>query len=308
MVGLIFTGYGRIYLVRLALRTYYDYRTSTVQGQLDDLEKQRNETIERLKNATKYNSTQELLKKYGGTPTPKDKPARKPEGKSPTQQNKSNMPQNDRTNIAPPPTANIPGRIHVPSPQGTPQHFPPQKMSSPQSQSPRNWQGPVSPQEPGEDFAPNAFAAPLQYAQAQEGPRWYDRLMDVLMGEDESLPGKRLALICKNCRLVNGQAPPGVLRLEDVGKWRCAGCGTTNGEESEVRKLVASMKDETPLEEVPHATSSKTEEKEDAEDEDSESDVTQYSSEEERAKKPAAEAETPRRRSTRVKKSIQEAD
>ena len=49
--------------------------------------------------------------------------------------------------------------------------------------------------------------------------------MDVLLGEDETLPRARLALICSNCRLVNGQAPPGVKRLEDVGKWRCGGCG-----------------------------------------------------------------------------------
>lgn len=94
------------------------------------------------------------------------------------------------------------------------------------------------------DFAPNAFAAVPQYAQSEEGSRWFDRLMDVLLGEDESLPRNRLALICKNCRLVNGQAPPGAKRPEDVGKWRCGECGTVNGEEMEAMNIIASIKEE----------------------------------------------------------------
>jgi len=48
----------------------------------------------------------------------------------------------------------------------------------------------------------------------------------------------RFALICQNCRLVNGQAPPGTRTLEDVGKWRCQGCGSMNGVENEAEKLV----------------------------------------------------------------------
>ena len=126
--------------------------------------------------------------------------------------------------------------------------------------------------------------------------------MDVLLGEDETLPGKRLALICRNCRLVNGQAPPGVKRMEDVGKWRCAGCGAMNGEDNEVKKLVESIKNEAPVTEETSVPASKTgEAKKDSEKdefEDEESDITQYSSEEDTTR-PPAEAETPRRRSTR---------
>lgn len=65
--------------------------------------------------------------------------------------------------------------------------------------------------------------------------------MDVLLGEDETLPKNRMALICKHCRLVNGQAPPGIKRPEDLGKWRCIGCGGWNGEENEAEQLVAEM-------------------------------------------------------------------
>ena len=31
--------------------------------------------------------------------------------------------------------------------------------------------------------------------------------------------------------MVNGQAPPGVRTLEDIGRWRCGSCGEWNGRE-----------------------------------------------------------------------------
>lgn len=63
------------------------------------------------------------------------------------------------------------------------------------------------------------------------------------MGEDETSPKNRVALICSNCRLVNGQAPPGTKSLADLGKWRCFGCGGWNGEEDEGAKVVKEMKE-----------------------------------------------------------------
>jgi len=50
-------------------------------------------------------------------------------------------------------------------------------------------------------------------------------------------------LICRNCRLVNGQAPPGTKNLAEVGKWKCFGCGELNGEEDEGTKAVQEMKE-----------------------------------------------------------------
>ena len=143
--------------------------------------------------------------------------------------------------------------------------------------------------------------------------------MDVLLGEDESLPGKRLALICSNCRLVNGQAPPGVKRVEDVGKWRCAGCETMNGEDNDVKKIVAQIKHEA---NATDAANSSAEPSAEVEEKREESDITQYSSEEEEdedeevgkedkeedgkadtdiPKTPAIKTESPRR-STRARK------
>lgn len=83
--------------------------------------------------------------------------------------------------------------------------------------------------------------------------------MDVLLGEDETLPKNRLALICHHCRLVNGQAPPGVQHLEDVGTWRCAGCGTMNGEETEDTRLVRRIKEQAkPPKKDTHAVADET--------------------------------------------------
>jgi hypothetical protein len=72
-------------------------------------------------------------------------------------------------------------------------------------------------------------------------PHWYDKILDALLGEDETQPKNRLALICTECRLVNGQAPPGVRTLEDVGRWRCGGCGAWNGKEKREEEVVAGL-------------------------------------------------------------------
>ena len=218
-----------IYLVRLGFTTYYEYRTTSVQSQLIELEKQRESTIEKLKTATKYNDTQDLLKKYGGTPTPKTKPAIPSERK--TTRKQGGAPKDGRTTHVPPPTANIPGRNGTTTFTDTPPHLAPrvrgpldQNVYTASEATPPT-RDPVSLQPVCEEFAPNAFSAAPQYSRANERSRWYDRITDALLGDDETLPRARLALICDKCRLVNGQAPPGVRRLEDVGKWRCGGCG-----------------------------------------------------------------------------------
>ena len=139
--------------------------------------------------------------------------------------------------------------------------------------------------------------------------------MEVLLGEDETLPGKRLALICASCRLVNGQAAPGVMRLEDVGKWRCAGCGAMNGVDSDLKKIVDSIK----RKEVARVEGEKEEKAEDqtsnpdVNDASEESDTTIYSEAEDgiqggasKDSNPANRANSPVRRSTRPNKGKKE--
>lgn len=59
-----------------------------------------------------------------------------------------------------------------------------------------------------------------------------------MLGEDETAPKNRIVLICHKCRLVNGQAPPGVKNVAEVGAWRCMGCGAINGEMDEGKKII----------------------------------------------------------------------
>ncbi|KAL8653848.1 MAG: hypothetical protein Q9210_001850 [Variospora velana] len=239
-----------IYLVRLAITAAYGIRISKLQSQADALQKQRDATIEKLKTATRYNTTQELLKKYGGTPPSKEdlNETGRPRGSS-TQKEPAASGQR-RTNFAPPPTANIPGRNGAVSLPGTPQQARPRPYDQQRQDVPFSaaaavspWQDPAAELDASAEFAPNAFSSVPQYVQRGEGSSWYDRLMDLVLGEDETLPRNRLALICHECRLVNGQAPPGSQRLEDVGKWRCMGCSTMNGEEKEETKLLKHIRE-----------------------------------------------------------------
>ncbi|KAK4620683.1 Endoplasmic reticulum junction formation protein lunapark [Fulvia fulva] len=227
-----------IFGVRTGLDAYYNYRVSSTQRYLDDLNKQRDQAISRLKSATKYDSTQQLLEKYGGSPSGKRQPSPQPQGKRKSDIGPGSQvsPQN-RTGFAPPPTANIPGRqppptANIPRPEGAPPILPRPSTTNEQSG-------------PNEEFAPNAFSAPSRpptirqpSAQYAEGPKWYDRIMDVVLGEDETQAKNRIALICQNCRLVNGQAPPGARTAEDIGKWRCSACHTMNGIESEHKQVL----------------------------------------------------------------------
>ena len=218
-----------VYFIRFSLTNYYEYRISNIQSKLHELQRQRDRAIEKLKAATKYNDTQDLLKKYGGAPASQTKPAGPSERK--TNPKRGDVPRSERTVFVPPPTANIPGRDGLATPINTPQRLATQGRSSfgqdayPASRTTPPIRGPVSPQRISAELAPSAFSAAPQYSQANKRSQWYDRIMDALLGEDETLPTARLALICNKCRLVNGQAPPGVKRLEDVGKWRCGGCG-----------------------------------------------------------------------------------
>lgn len=238
----------RIYVVRTLASRFFDYRISKTQQHLDDLNKQRDVTIEKLKAATKYNSTQQLLEKYGGeSPRPSPSKGDDEKRKLLEAQRKPSTPQQQqppvaRTGLAPPPTANI-RRPVTPSAQSPPNPSPPspygaQNQPQPFPQTPPQ---PPRPQQPVDEpgFAPNAFPRSSQYI---EQSHWYDRLLDVLLGEDETQPKNRVALICRTCRLVNGQAPPGVRTLEELGRWRCGGCGVWNGEESEATKVLANIR------------------------------------------------------------------
>lgn len=271
-----------MYGVRALLKWYYTYRIGSVTSYLDHLTTQRSATIDKLKAATKYNSTQQLLEKYGGVPAQKTRKEPRPRTNSlmGPGTSKSKAPKG-RTSLGPPPaTANIPraqsmSAPNTPAPnhaqpvqavkppplqrilperdlaaqQAQQQAFMQQQAFQAQSQMQQFRSSTPSiagsrPQTAQSEFAPNAFPPPPQAyepASSSSEGKWYDRLLDIVMGEDETSPRNRIVLICENCRLVNGQAPPGVRRLEDVGLWRCFGCGAKNGVVDEGVKAVREM-------------------------------------------------------------------
>ncbi|EGO53258.1 hypothetical protein NEUTE1DRAFT_92393 [Neurospora tetrasperma FGSC 2508] len=241
-----------IYLVRTLSTMFFDYRINGLNAKLEYLQTERAKTIQKLKDATRYDSTLELLEKYGG---PENKIRRRASKKGGDDDNdedgaqrskKSQGRHANRIHIAPPPTANIqrPGAVgpNMPQPGAPPRG---QQLAP----SPMPPHGP----ELSAEFAPNAFetnprASPApphaQYplaAAAMAAPtesHWYDRILDTLIGEDETAAKNRIVLICKKCRLVNGQAPPGTKSLSEIGKWKCMSCGAVNGEMDEGKRIV----------------------------------------------------------------------
>ncbi|KJZ74305.1 hypothetical protein HIM_06311 [Hirsutella minnesotensis 3608] len=230
-----------IYLIRTANAAFYSFRIDSIESRLKEYQEERAKTIQKLKDATKYDSTLELLEKYGGADRPSSSQG-KGEGHGADASNNNNDAGGRSANntpgrgtpnrilVSPPPTANIqrsPG-TPVPPIQG--------------GLSPAPLSASSTPLTAGAEFAPNAFAPsphlPPPPPPPPAEPHWYDRIFDVLLGEDETASRNRIALICRSCRLVNGQAPPGTRSLAEVGTWKCMSCGTSNGEPDEGRKIL----------------------------------------------------------------------
>ncbi|KAG6293203.1 hypothetical protein E4U46_007854 [Claviceps purpurea] len=221
-----------IHTTRAIISAYFTYHIDTTSTHLQTYQDERAKTIQKLKDATKYDSTMELIEKYGGEN--KKKSQKGGDDLNKTAPNNASISKKSgvsnvrgRTNLPPPPTANI------------------MRPDSPaiiaDAKSNDNHQ---QDQQTGAEFAPNAFTnpppAPRNHHQQYMTPEahWYDRIFDVLLGEDETAAKNRYALICHACRLVNGQAPPGTKTLAEVGMWKCCGCGATNGEKDEGKRIV----------------------------------------------------------------------
>ena len=102
-------------------------------------------------------------------------------------------------------------------------------------------------------FHPSAFSPPPSPSLAPQEHRsktFLDRVLDLLVGEDENAADHRYALICRHCRAHNGLAPPGE-RGEDVG-YLCGRCGGWNGpdpnrkEESKAKDVISQAKQAEP--------------------------------------------------------------
>ncbi|KAL2180673.1 uncharacterized protein P884DRAFT_216093 [Thermothelomyces heterothallicus CBS 202.75] len=231
--------------VRTTTDALFEYRIEKLNARLKEYQAERAKTIQKLKDATKYDSTLELLEKYGGVENKQKKEGKATEESGDAGQEEGRgkakhqgLPQ--RTNMPPPPTANI-QRPAVPGPS-MPQPRPHSRLGAPSQPELAQLDMDTS-----AEFAPNAFdgrspPALMQYPPATVAPpaesHWYDRILDTLLGEDETAAKNRIVLICSNCRLVNGQAPPGTKSLSELGMWKCMACGAPNGEMDEGKRIV----------------------------------------------------------------------
>ncbi|KAL9488024.1 hypothetical protein ACSS6W_000301 [Trichoderma asperelloides] len=222
-----------IYTTRVVITSYYTFRIENLEAKLKALQEERQDTIQKLKEATKYESTLELLEKYGGAEGKDGKPQIKIKEEAPQQQQQTGFTLPERTHIAPPATANIPRRDLSPASFASSRPVTPLTQSVTSNDEPsaigQHLLRPQSAQSQHHSFPP---------PQAAAEPHWYDRIFDVLLGEDETAAKNRIVLICQVCRLVNGQAPPGTKSLSELGMWKCMACGSRNGEMDEGKRIV----------------------------------------------------------------------
>ncbi|PON29116.1 hypothetical protein TGAM01_v202224 [Trichoderma gamsii] len=228
-----------IYTTRVVITSYYNFRIESLEAKLKALQEERQDTIQKLKEATKYDSTLELLEKYGGAEGKDGKPQIKIKEDAPQQQQQQQQQPGfslpERTHIPPPATANIPRRDLSPASFASSRPVTPQTQSVTSNDEPsaigQHLLRPQSAQSQHHGFPPPP-------PQAAAEPHWYDRIFDVLLGEDETAAKNRIVLICQVCRLVNGQAPPGTKSLSELGMWKCMACGSRNGEMDEGKRIV----------------------------------------------------------------------
>ncbi|EWC44749.1 hypothetical protein DRE_06527 [Drechslerella stenobrocha 248] len=241
-----------VYLVRQIIKRYYEWRVSSVETSLEALRGQQKETIEKLKAVTKYDSTQALLDKYtstatGAQPEPSPNQPNKNGPKQPGTGSQPNTPpaslRKRQTSRAPAskPSPNQQRPDGPPGPPAPPELAPPPQLALPPGIPPGMPPHVLSGMPPGMGLPPVGQLV-LPPPEEPRQPQWYDRFLDVLLGEDEMSAKNRYALICSNCRQVNGLAPPGTNNIEDI-RYICGRCGVENGK-PKVKELIGKVAEE----------------------------------------------------------------
>jgi len=180
--------------VRRTVTWWYTRRIEKELHGKDLLKTRLDEKLEELKEKSDYYTTQQLLQRYDSKSSPRAAPEKVP---SPPIEHSSSY---------------VRQRIPLPPPPTFPLDQPPPQINIPQ-------------------FHPSAFTPPPTSPASPPAPKGvFDRLLDLLVGEDETSPEHRYALICSRCRTHNGLAPPGETALQ-VG-YICARCGQWNGPET----------------------------------------------------------------------------
>lgn len=185
-----------LYVIRNGISTYYEKRISSEESTLASLQLQQKEKIEEFKTKTGFYTTKSLIDRYSAPDTSSSPRAANNSASSSPIANKKQSPvslqqeqrlQQQQMRSSP--------RLQTQS-QITPQRNIPQSLlgtvPTPASLSgtpaKRQAQGPPFTAE----FAPNADALPPQ--ESQRDRHWYDRMLDVIVGEDEGSDHSRYKL------------------------------------------------------------------------------------------------------------------
>ncbi|EEY15792.1 conserved hypothetical protein [Verticillium alfalfae VaMs.102] len=209
------SGPGGIFLTRTVVTLYFNFRIERLSVRLKEQQDERAKTIQKLKDATKYDSTMQLLEKYGGE-NKTDKDGKKADS---NQQNPGSKQQNEqqqqgqhgnrsgRTALPPPPTANI-QRRNGPVGVATP--------GTHQSGHGDSQLG-ASRRLPASSRRPSLRPTPTPSSRRSTMP-----------SRPSSRPTRRTGMT----------APPGTKSLAELGMWKCMSCGAANGEVDEGKRIV----------------------------------------------------------------------
>ena len=168
-----------IYVVRVGLSSFYTRRISNEEGNLETLKSTQKEKIEEFKNKTDFYTTKSLIDRYSGESTTSSAPTTP----TATRKNQAAHLTSSASSVRQSP------RLQTQS-QLTPQKVSPQSLKG-TIPTPHTLSGLVQNDEPpSAEFAPNAEAS----IHVPSVTHWYDRILDVIIGEDEANEHSRYQL------------------------------------------------------------------------------------------------------------------
>jgi endoplasmic reticulum junction formation protein lunapark len=208
---------GRVYGMRRSVKWWYTRRIEREIQEKEDVKTRLNEKIEELKEKSDYYNTQQLLERYDPKSLPKSSGSERRRGHPNDPPLRYNVPEIENLGHQSQ-SLRQRGNPNLPLPPLPPPISPSAFASAPPPQ-PQN-----IPQ-----FHPSAFSPPPSPTLVDQphSKTFLDRVLDLLVGEDENAADHRYALICRHCRAHNGLAPPGE-RGDEVG-YLCGRCGGWNG-------------------------------------------------------------------------------
>lgn len=218
-----------IYFGRIIFTAYYTKMISSEESNLELLRIKQREKVEELKTKTNFYSTQSLIDRYSGS-----------QKNTPEKSNISLLDLNDSEKKTP--KRNYSSPCFDSPLRSTFQN------SNQQNQNPNLRLRHVNNNDSGNSFYDSFYMTsdkpfPIDtYIKPSQDNSFISRILNFIIGPDETSPENRYALICKNCGIHNGLAPYGEKR-ESI-KYICINCGTWNGNIKQDIKNIKDSKDD----------------------------------------------------------------